>query len=79
MSIALPSAGGSAGVGRFAVNAIGAGAGLYAYFGFIRESLPTPWINAEIFGTFGGDEISAGAFALLGAMVANSVYNRIGG
>lgn len=77
--IALPSAGGSAGLGRFAVNALGAGVGFYAYFNFIRETLPNAWTDVEFFGTFGLDEMTAGACALMGAMLANSVYNRIGG
>lgn len=79
MNLALPVASGSAGIGRFAVNALGAGIGFTLVANHVLAMIPTNVRNTEFFGGVGVQELVLGAGALVGAMALNAVYNKIGG
>ena len=68
----LPSVASSASAGRFAVNVLGAAAGLAAY-SMVKPMLPA-MLTGWALGPITGDLAAMGALALLGAVVANSLY-----
>lgn len=78
-NLALPVASGSAGLGRFAINALGAGVGFTVAANYVLASVPASVRNIEFFGGVGMQEVILGASALVGAMAANAVYNKIAG
>jgi hypothetical protein len=80
-AVALPSAGGGAGVLRFAANVAGAAVGLWVYDRWLDPAIPD-----EVFGisTVRGPGLDlgdffAGASALLGAMLANNLFSALQG
>lgn len=79
MNFALPVASGSAGAGRFAVNALGAGIGFTLGANYVLAQIPSNVRNIEFYGGVGVQELILGACALVGAMALNAVYNKIGG
>jgi hypothetical protein len=79
MSVALPSASGSASFARFTVNAIGAGVAIMLYNQYLAPSvINSGFDHFDIMG-FSAFELGMGASALLGAMVANEVFNKVSG
>lgn len=79
MTASLPVASGSAGLGRFAVNALGAGVGFTLTANYVLSSIPANVRNIEFFGGVGVQELVLGAASLVGAMVANSIFNKVTG
>lgn len=79
MNLALPVASGSAGLGRFAVNAAGAGLAINLAAVHVLPMIPANIRNADIVGDFGVQEVVLGAACLVGAMVANAIFNKVAG
>lgn len=73
----LPTAGGSGNLGRFAVNALGAGIGFTLAVNYVLPSIPANIRQTDFFMGIGVQELVLGAGALLGAMALNMAYNRI--
>lgn len=77
-AVSIPSVGGSVSPGRFAVTAIGAGAGISLGSTYVMPHIPGSVIAFSM-GPITGTGIVLGACALLGAAAANMAFNKFSG